>query len=187
MHDPVQRMRAFIQQQKQRAFADHARAAWCRQVSALLADVEAVVGVFREGLGSGEPSVAVLCDPRRPEHPLVIAFDRRGPRGEPFAETGSASVQEVGASCVFRCDVDGMVHGYRYPFHGVREDARAERFIDLGQPAAVDGERLGHAVADFLEWAAVGRGRGHRNLSFWSDEPALERVNRAAPLRVIAA
>jgi hypothetical protein len=187
MHDPVQRMREFVRQQKQRAFSDRARIEWCRRIPALLPDVEAVMEVFRDGLGSDEPAAAVFADTQRPEYPLVIAFGRRGQRCDEVVPASSASPSEVGATCIFRCDLDGIVHGYRYPFHGVHQDVRAERFIDLGEPAAVDTEQLGHAVADFLEWAAVGLGRGYRSLSFWSAEPATAGVAPRVELRVVAA
>jgi hypothetical protein len=185
MEDPVERIREFVRQQKQRAFGARARAAWCRRIPALLAGVQGVVAVFRDGLGSDEPAVSVLADPRRPDYPMVIAFDRRGQRGEQMLAADAP--REIGASCTFRCDVDGIVYGYRYPFHGIREDVRAERFIDLGEPAAVRAERLGHAVVDFLEWAAVGLGRGYRSLSFWSPDPAITEAATRLELRVVAA
>jgi hypothetical protein len=188
MQGPVERMREFVRHQHQRAVGERARTEWCRRVPLLLPEVEAVVEVFRGGLGADEPAVSVLASPQRPDHPLVIAFARRAPRGSERPSADDQSLQEIGATCIFRSEADGSVYGLRYPFHGVREDVRPERFVDLGAPGLVEKARLGHAVADFLEWAAVGLGRGHRPISFWSaGEPAPEAAAHRTELRVIAA
>jgi hypothetical protein len=179
MRDPVERMVKFIRSQKQQAAAEHARAAWSRRLPALLPCVEEVVEAFRCGLE--EPAAATLVsvavDLRSDLRPLVVLFQPRDEQVE-SGEVGilplhpGAGGPEVGASAVFRCGDDGIVYGFRYPFHGVTRDVRPERFIDLGPPAGVLAHRLGDAVADFLEWASVGEGCGRRRLRFWS--PAAE-------------
>jgi hypothetical protein len=146
----------FVQQQKRAAVAEHARAVWSGRLLALLPCVQEVVEVFRSGLDEpgSAPLVSVFADPRSDQWPLVVLFaEREG---------------ETGASAVFRCREDGMVCGIRYPFHDPIVAARAEQFADLGEPAGVEAHRLGHVVADFLEWASVGEGCGRRRLRFWT-------------------
>jgi hypothetical protein len=202
MRDPVERMTQFVKEQKQQAAFEHARAAWGRRLPGLLPCIRAVVEVFQTGLDepSANPSVSVLVDPRGGDFPLVIAFERRGGAGEGVLRLrpGVAGMTETGASCLFRCEVDGMVCGYRYPFHAVTRDVRPERFADLGEPGAVQPFQIGNAVADFLEWASIGEGCGSRKLRFWSPPlpacPSLSCGSRpagdpevAAGLRIVAA
>jgi hypothetical protein len=181
MRDPVERMVQFVVGQKQQAASEHARALWARRLPALLSGVRAVVAAFQGGVEEAEgPLVSVLCDPRHQRCPLVIAFARR----ESGAEEGilalrpEPAVKEIGASACFRCEEDGVVYGFRYPFHGVQQDVRPERFADLGEPEAVGAVELGNAVADFLEWAAVGRGCGSRKLRFWAPPKVMEETPR---------
>jgi hypothetical protein len=189
MSDPVERMVKFVMEQKRQAAFEHARSLWSRRLPALLPCVREVVEVFQGGLEepAASPVVAVLVDPGHELSPLVIAFDRRG--GNPdgiLPLLPDAGDREVGASAVFRCEPDGVVYGFRYPFHPVARDVRPERFADLGEPAVVRAEAVGHAVADFLEWAAVGAGCGSRRLRFWAPPPADE-APAAPPLRLHAA
>ena len=74
----------------------------------------------------------------------------------------------VGASAVFRCEPDGRVHGYRYPFHDAGQAHEPEHFIDLGYPGHMGPDEIGNAVAEFLEWASAGAGCAGRELQFWS-------------------
>ena len=165
MRDPVERMRKFIEDQKQQARLGHARAAWSRKIPELIPTIEAVVDTFRAGLAPGQfpgDTVAVLAAPSRDLFPLAVAFGPRGGDGR----------EETGASALFRCEADGSVYGLRYPFHGVLESPAAEAFVDLGDPATITADELGNAVASFLEWAAVGAGCGSAPLSFWAPPPA---------------
>jgi hypothetical protein len=165
MRDPVERMVNFIGQQKRAAAAEHARALWSRRLPSLLGCSLEVVEVFRLGLDeepSSTPLVSVFSDPKNALRPLVILFSERE--------------SETGASAVFRCREDGVVCGFRYPFHDPLREVRPEQFAELGEPAAVSAERLGNAVADFLEWASVGDGCGRRKLRFWSACAAAEVV-----------
>src|SRR5262249_60686076 len=117
------------------------RAAWSRRLPSLLPCVQEVVEAFRTGLE--EPAAATLVsvavDLRSDLRPLAVLFQARDGQGE-CGEVGILPLHpgpgrpEVGARGVFRCGDDGIVYGFRYPFHGVTRDVRAERFIDLGPP-----------------------------------------------------
>jgi hypothetical protein len=147
-----------------------------------------VVETFHSGLDEAVPLVSILADPARREFPLVIAFERRCPESEGILHLHPAPREtEAGASCLFRCDKDGIVYGYRYPFHGVRRDVRPERFVDLGEPALVDADALGNAVVDFLEWASVGAGCGSRKLRFGQPSQSVSTPPATIELRVVAA
>jgi hypothetical protein len=190
MRDPIERVSMFVQEQKRQAAFEHARAVWCRQIPILLPCLRGVVEAFQSGPdeAASPTKLSLLADPARPDFPLVIAFERR-----PYEREGILSIlpasgeHEVGASCLFRCEADGIVYGLRYPFHSVLRDVRPERFADLGDPASVHAHQIGNAVADFLEWAAIGDGCGSRKLRFWV--PPEERPVGQQPiqLRVIAA
>jgi hypothetical protein len=184
MRDPVERVVQFVIGQKQQASTAHARALWARRLPSLLAGVRAVVAAFAGGLEeeADGPLVSVLCDPRHERSPLVIAFARReGGAAGILSMRPEPAVKEIGASACFRCEEDGIVYGFRYPFHGVQQDVRPERFADLGEPDGVGAVPLGNAVADFLEWAAVGGGCGSRKLRFWAPPTPAE---PAAPIRL---
>ncbi len=188
MRDPVERMVKFVQQQKQQAAAEHARAEWARRLVALLPCVEEVVEVFRRGLEepAGPALVSVHADPRNERRPLVILFQPRDPEEEALPSPSCVG-PETGASAVFRCREDGIVCGVRYPFHDRLRDVRPEAFADLGEPAVVQAHRLGNAVADFLEWAAVGEGCGRRKLRFWSPPAALDSEPQPVRLSLVTA
>jgi hypothetical protein len=188
MRDPVERMVKWVQEQKQKALAEHARAVWSRRLPALLPCVEEVVEVFRRGLVEPllEPAVAVHAEPNNEMWPLVVLFRERPAEREDCPHFPlSPAVTETGASAVFRCREDGVVCGFRYPFHAVPRTVRPEWFADLGEPAGVTAERLGNAVADFLEWAAVGEGCGRRKLRFWSADAAVEGVEEPVRLGIV--
>jgi hypothetical protein len=190
MRDPVERMVQFVMGQKQQAAVAHARSLWVLRLPLLVPCARAVVDAFRGGLeeSAGPPAVSVLLDPRHDLCPLVIAFERRDYESEGVLPLRpDLPRKEVGASAVFRCEVDGIVYGFRYPFHGPLQDVRPERFVDLGEPATVQPNRLGNAVADFLEWASVGDGCGSRPLRFWAPPGALSVPERPVQLRVITA
>lgn len=180
MHDPVGRMVKFVMAQKQQALFEHARSMWAHRLPALLPCLREVVEVFHGGLdeASETPVASVLVDPRHGRCPLVIAFERRGVECDGILKMHpDQPATEAGASAVFRCEEDGIVYGFRYPFHSVLRDVRPERFVDLGDPSSVQGHQLGNAVADFLEWASVGAGCGNRKMRFWSP-PASSGVPR---------
>ena len=173
MRDPVERMRKFVEDQKQQARLGHARAAWARKVPEVVPTIEAVVDTFRAGLAPGQfarDTVSVLVAPARDLFPLVVAFGPRGGDGR----------EETGASALFRCEADGNVYGLRYPFHGVLESPAAEAFVDLGDPATITADEVGNAVASFLEWAAVGAGCGSDRLSFWAPPAARPQLSLLA-------
>jgi hypothetical protein len=189
MRDPVERMQAFVEEQKRQVIFEHARILWSRRLPHLLPGLRAVVETFHQGLC--EPSsalVSILSDPSRGEFPLVIAFERRSLDVEGILRLHRTPTEtEAGASCLFRAESDGIVYGYRYPFHSVRRDVRPERFVDLGEPDRVHADALGNAVVDFLEWAAVGDGCGSRKLRFWSPPESLATSPPTIELRVVAA
>jgi hypothetical protein len=178
MSNPIERMVTFVREQQQRAAFERACAAWSRKLPEVVPMAQAVVEVFLSGLDEpGEaPTVSVLVEPKHDLAPLVIAFGRRA------LEEGPETLHEIGASAVFRCDLDGAVYGLRYPFHDVRQDVRPERFADLGLPEAMDAEKLGHAVCDFLEWASLGAGCGLRKVRFGI--APVEKKEELPPLRL---
>jgi hypothetical protein len=164
VRDPVERMRQFVEDQKQQARLGHARAAWSRKIPEVVPTIEAVVETFRAGLAPGQfpgDTVSVHAAPNRDLFPLTVTF---GPRG--------GGREETGASALFRCEADGSVHGLRYPFHGALEAPAPEAFVNLGDPATITADEIGNAVAAFLEWAAVGAGCGSARLSFWAPPAA---------------
>jgi hypothetical protein len=189
MSDPIERMVQFVREQKERAAFEHVRSLWARRLPLLVPCVQSVVEVFRSGLAEpgDAPVVSVLVDVRHDLCPLVIAFERRGGDGSEVVSLRPDQPCEAGASAFFRCEPDGIVYGFRYPFHGVLRDLRPERFVDLGEPEAVQAHQLGHAVADFLEWAAVGDGCGSRKLRFWSPPEAAPVTEQPVQLRAVAA
>ncbi len=134
MDDPVERMVKFVMEQRRQAAFEHARSQWAGRLPLLLPCVQSVVEVFQNGLE--EPGdltgVSVLCDVRHDHCPLVIAFERRGDTGGDVLSLRPDRPREAGASVVFRCEPDGIVYGFRYPFHDVLRDLRPERFVDLG-------------------------------------------------------
>jgi hypothetical protein len=172
MDDPVERMVQFVREQKRQAAFEHARSRWGQRLPLLVPCVQSVVEVFQSGLEEpgDSPVLSVLLDVRHDLCPLVIAFQRRGSNSDILSLRPEP--REAGASAVFRCEPDGIVYGFRYPFHAVQRDVRPERFVDLGEPEAVQAQQVGHAVADFLEWAAVGEGCGSRKLRFWAPPQA---------------
>jgi hypothetical protein len=186
MRDPVERMACFVREQKQQVAGERARAEWSRRIPALLPTLRAVVEGFRGGMEEcgGSSAVAVLVDVRRHDCPLVIAFNARQRQGEGVLSLRPGPAEpEAGASCQFRCEMDGIVYGFRYPFHPLTRDVRPERFVDLGEPGLLQPDQLGHAAADFLEWAAVGAGCGGRKMQFG----LAPRAQEPFQLRVVAA
>jgi hypothetical protein len=179
MGDPVERMKRFVEERQQQARCLTARAAWAQKIPDMLPAIGSVLDVMRHGLRPDQftgDAVFVLADPARDRFPLVIAF---GPR------TGGATA-EVAASALFRCEADGRVHGYRYPFHSVTKGLDPEPFVDLGEPERLEADELGHAVADFLQWAAVGNGCGGKRLEFGAPS-TLPFVRPQVKLSVVAA
>jgi hypothetical protein len=161
MNDPVARMVNFIAAEHGRVAHEHACQTWLGRVPHLLSRVQQVVEVFLHALEQPGWTVNVRTDLARSEFPLAITFDPPEPsRGRHLPS------QEIGASAHFRCASDGIVYGFRFPFHAMKGGVRPERFADLGAPEAVGADHLAHAVADFLEWAAVGKGCGRRQLHF---------------------
>jgi hypothetical protein len=172
VRDPVERIRKFVEEQQQQARLEHARATWAGRIREVLPTVEAVVDAFRCGLAPDQfqrDPVSVLADPKRDLFPLVVAFGPRVAHKEGvIALRPRPAEEETGASALFRCEADGCVYGYRYPFHGVLHSPAPEPFADLGDPSTIHAHELGNAVAAFLEWAAVGAGCGDARLSFWA-------------------
>lgn len=175
MRDPVERIIGFIKRQEQLAQAAEARNVWSRRLPSLAPTVSAIIDAFQAGFAGGADA-SVHLDAKRQDFPLLIVV-------APEEESDTRSL--TNASCQFRVEDDGIVYGVRYPFHDVCRDVRPERFVDLGEPENVTAEQLGHAVADFLEWAAVGEGCGVRRLKFRSTEAS----EAPAPfqMRVVAA
>jgi hypothetical protein len=183
MRDPIEKMRKFVEEQKQRARLEYARQAWAQKVPELLPAVEAVVEVMRGGLPPDQlrrANIAVLADPRRDLFPLIVAFDRR-----PYPDDRQPRLHaelahgEVGASACFRCEADGLVYGYRYPFHSVLSSPEPELFAELGEPAMLQADEVANIVVEFLQWATTGTGCGSRPLRFWT--PAVP-VSDTAPM-----
>lgn len=158
MHDPIVRMAKIITDEQGRAAHEHAARTWSARVPHLLPTVERIVETFCNGLAEPGWTAHVRVDAFRPQFPLAITFECQVPC--------SASQHEIGASAHFRCEPDGIVYGLRFPFHSATSSIRPETFVDLGEPGTVSAHDLGHAVVDFLEWAAIGKGCGRRKLQF---------------------
>lgn len=181
MQDPVERMVRFVLAQKEQAALEHARSEWARRLPLLVPRVRQVLAVFHGAL-EGAPEASLHLDVRLDRRPLVVTFADRSLQEEGILSMHTERPgRETGASTVFRCETDGIVYGFRYPFHATPRDVRPERYADLGEPSAVQPDALAHAVADFLEWAAAGPGSGVRRMRFWApsaapDEPATLRL-----------
>ncbi len=161
MSDPVERIRLYVEDQRQQGRSAVARPAWLRRVSELVPAIEKVVDVMRLALRPEQfqgDVLSVLADATRERFPLVVAFGRRDVDGRSDAE--------IAASAVFRCESDGRIHGYRYPFHSMLKGMGPEPFVDLGEPERLTADDVANAVAEFLEWAATGPGCGGRRLQF---------------------
>jgi hypothetical protein len=172
MGDPVLRMKRFVETQRQQACFEEAKTVWAEKITELRPAIDAVVTVLSEGLVPGQfadTPVSVLTDGGRTQFPLVIAFGGRAGLGNGLVPPRSQPLPlEIGASVLFRCEEDGHVRGYRYPFHPAGQTLDPELHVDLGFPAHIGPEEMGNTVADFLEWAAAGDGCAGRELQFWS-------------------
>ena len=170
MGDPVERMRRFVEARQQQVRFERAKAVWSQRAVELVPRVEAVVAVVREALAPEQfqgPVVSVLADGQRDLFPLVVAFGPRSRGSEGTLKLRPGPLEtEAGASAVFRCEADGNLYGFRYPFHAQMKSVPPEQYIELGDPARIQAEDLGNAVAEFLEWATVGDGSGGRKLRF---------------------
>jgi len=177
-NDPIDRIREFLAEQKRRRQkVEGALVAFSQKILILEPRAQAVVAAFRQGLRSepgGHPTVTVfaLTDPLSPTIAIDFGLRAWGSHGLIRAlgqgqGQGAKVAVEKGATAVFACsEEDGFVVGFRWPFTKEGEPRSVEEFINLGDPAAVAAERFGHAVVDFLEWAAVGEGRGSRKFLF---------------------
>lgn len=183
MGDPVVRMKKFVETQRQQACFEEAKAIWAQKITEVRPAIDAVVAVLCEGLVPGQftdEPVAVLTDGSRAQFPLVIAFGARAGQLEAAAPRRCEPLPvEMGASALFRCEEDGQVRGYRYPFHCAGQALDPEPYVDLGFPAHVGADEVGNAVAEFLEWASAGDGCAGRELQFWS--PATLPFPKAIP------
>jgi hypothetical protein len=172
MGDPVARIRKFVDVQRQQACFEEAKTIWALKIMELRPALDAVVDALSQGLVPGQfvaEPVAVLTDGSRDQFPLMITFAPRAAIADGVVPLRTEPLPvEVGASAMFRCEPDGHVHGYRYPFHLLGQALDPEQYIDLGFPAHIGPDELGNAVADFMEWAAVGGGCANRELQFWS-------------------
>jgi hypothetical protein len=172
MGDAVMRMKRFVEMQRQQACFEEAKGIWAQKITELRPAIDAVVAVLCEGLVPGQfadAPVSVLTDGGRTQFPLVIAFGSRAVLGDALSSLRTEPLPvEIGASALFRCEEDGHVRGYRYPFHPAGQALDPELHVNLGFPAHIGPEEMGNAVAEFLEWAAAGDGCAGRELQFWS-------------------
>ena len=129
---------------------------WTEKATEFTPDVENVVDVLRE---KGHPDLYVAAGFNQ----LHVWFGTR-PMGRPrFAELCSLELEE-GAEATFVCQ-EGVVHGFRRPFYPEGQPVPFEPFAEFGPPQEVKKKDLANSVADFLQWAAVGAGRGSRPLA----------------------
>jgi hypothetical protein len=165
-------MQRFVETQRQQACFEEAKAIWTQKLNELRPAVDAVVAVLCEGLVPGQftdSPVSVLTDSGRVQFPLMVAFGGRAGLSDAVLSLRSEPLpMEIGASALFRCEEDGHVRGYRYPFHPAGQALDPEPYVDLGFPAHLGPEEMGNAVAEFLEWASAGDGCAGRELQFWS-------------------
>ena len=156
--DPRLRMEQFVKSQHgaQRREDDIERV-WTEILKEFTPDVKSVADVLRE---KGHTDLHVETGFNQ----LHVWFDTR-PMGRPrFTERARVFDAEAGAEAIFVCQ-EGVVRGYRRPFRRERQSAPFEPFVELGSPQAVERNALANSVGDFLQWAAVGGGRGSRPLA----------------------
>ena len=139
--DPRIRMEQFVKTRHgaQRQEDDLERV-WTKQLNEFMPDVKNVVDVLRE---KGHTDLHVEAGFNQ----LHVYFDA-----------------EAGAEAIFVCQ-EGVVRGYRRPFRPEGKAEPFEPFVELGRTQAVERNALANAVGDFLQWAAVGGGRGSRPLA----------------------
>ena len=136
---------------------DDLERAWTKQLNEFMPDVKDVVDVLRE---KGHTDLYVEAGFNQ----LHVWFGTR-PMGRPrFMERSNYFDAEAGAEAIFVCQ-EGVVRGYRRPFRPEGQSASFEPFVELGRPQGVETNALANAVVDFLQWAAVGDGRGSRPLA----------------------
>lgn len=161
--DPVERMRRFVL--KQRAQQDQTAESlevWKKKVPELAKKALAVADVLRE-----TPKNELIFAEARSDQ-ILVYFGDRPKHYSAGAEVmiGQTVPMENGAMATFYCQGDqGVVIGCRLPFY-LDDRPALEPYCNLGRPEELTNEAFGHAVADFLEWASVGAGRGSKKLHF---------------------
>ena len=156
--EPRIRMEQFVKAQHgaQRQDDDFERD-WTKRLENFTPEVKNVVDVLRE---KGHSDLYVEAGFNQ----LHVWFATR-PMGRPrFAELSCSLEVEEGAEAIFVCQ-EGVVRAYRRPFRPEGQSVPFEPFAELGPPQKVEGNALANSVGDFLQWAAVGGGRGSRPLS----------------------
>jgi hypothetical protein len=103
--------------------------------------------------------------PLKSKHDLVVAVSPEGlivqfgKRIAGINAGGAFALEEGPQAKIIFSKAEGRVHGYRKPAHLPNQNPEFREYVSLGEPAGVTQEAIGHAVADFLEWGAVGDGR----------------------------
>ncbi len=156
--DPRIRMEQFVKTQHgAKRQEDDLERAWTEKLREFTPDVKNVVDVLRE---KGHTDLYVDVGFNQ----LHVWFGTR-PMGRPrFAERSRSFDAEAGAEAIFVCQ-EGLVRGYRRPFRPEGQSAPFDPFVELGSPQGVERNALANAVGDFLQWAAIGGGRGSRPLA----------------------
>jgi hypothetical protein len=158
MSDPVEIVRKIVEQRRtEQAKAEAAAGVWQAKLPAIEGYVKEVVAPL-EGAG-----VNMVVGVRGGT--LGVQFHKRHLRMVQDSPNSKRWVFETGA--LFKAAVnpdDGMVHYCAWPFRDEEKHYDPKPGQVLGDPHTLTKEVVGAAVAAFIQWAAVGDGRGSRRL-----------------------
>lgn len=158
MDDPQVRMQKFVASEKSmQATHDSAEIAWLTRLPQFAQVAEGIVNILH---GVGYQDLAVHADQGR----IRIVFGPR-PCGARKAAGGIELDEERGAEAVFLV-LDKKVAGLRRGFLRPGQPTTYAEFANLGGATQLDAAKFGHAVVDFLQWAATGDGCGSKRLTF---------------------
>jgi hypothetical protein len=133
---------------------------WTSKLSVIQGKAKDVIDAFENALAPD--SKQWRCTVTIPNSQLVIRFLDRTISRSPME-----AYAEKGAVAIFGCTEDGHVKGDRFPFLNEQlQRQKEEAFVDLGPGDKVESDDVAYAVAEFLEWASVGAGRGARRMNF---------------------
>ncbi len=159
MEDPAERLQRFVAKHKgSQATETGAEIQWQAKLPRLFVQAEKLVNIFHEA-GHNDLRIEVR------HGQLALAFGQRPCGINPAGDKRVDFDTDEGASAIFLQN-EGRVHGYRKPFHPMNQATSYELFAELDAPSKLSETVFGNAVAEFLEWAAVGAGCGRKKLDF---------------------
>lgn len=160
MNDPTEHIKKLVSERKaEQERIDKAERAWAAKLPHLEEVTQNLTEPFKV---SGHPLFVGVTG-----NILAVQFDSRS-LGVKTTPEGREAIYETGALLNISFDrEDGLVYGHRRPFFA--DDLPVpgfERHYQLGEPGPIQDAQVGEVVATFLEWAAVGAGRGSKKLRF---------------------